>query len=236
MFAIVEELRSGPPSGRTAAWLAERFEVSDRTIKRDVSALQQADVPIWATPGPGGGYALDPAATLPPLTFTPGEAAAMATALAALPDLPFAPDGRSALTKVLGAMSEQGRQSVGDLGGRIWVRPGEGGAKPEVSRVLDEAMRSGVVVVLDYVDADGNTTEKRPVEPMAYANTGRHWQLMAWCRRRRAGRWFRLDRVQAAHLTTERFAQRDLTETFGDPPDDATNLHLGHPASGRSSG
>jgi predicted DNA-binding transcriptional regulator YafY len=223
MFAIVEELRSGPPSGRTAAWLAERFEVSDRTIKRDVSALQQA-------------YALDPAATLPPLAFTPGEAAAMATALAALPDLPFAPDGRSALTKVLGAMSEQGRQSVGDLGGRIWVRPGEGGAKPEVSRVLDEAMRSGVVVVLDYVDADGNTTEKRPVEPMAYANTGRHWQLMAWCRRRRAGRWFRLDRVQAAHLTTERFAQRDLTETFGDPPDDATDLHLGHPASGRSSG
>ncbi|OWY61312.1 transcriptional regulator, partial [cyanobacterium TDX16] len=80
MFAIVEELRSGPPSGRTAAWLAERFEVSARTIKRDVSALQQADVPIWATPGRGGGYALDPAATLPPLTFTPGEAAAMATA------------------------------------------------------------------------------------------------------------------------------------------------------------
>jgi predicted DNA-binding transcriptional regulator YafY len=227
MFAIVEELRSGPPSGRTAAWLGERFEVSTRTIKRDVSALQQADVPIWATPGPGGGYALDPAATLPPLTFTPGEATAMATALACLPHLPFAPDGRSALTKVLGAMSERGRASADDLSAKIWVRPGEGGCKPEVARVLDEAMRTDVVVVLDYVDAAGTRTQKRPVEPLAYANTGRSWQLMAWCRRRRAGRWFRLDRVQAAHLTTERVQRRDIRETFGDPPDDATTLDLG---------
>lgn len=227
MFAIVEELRAGPPSGRTASWLAERFEVSARTVKRDVAALQQGGVPIWATPGPGGGYAIDPAATLPPLTFTPGEATAMAAALASLPDLPFAPEGRSALTKVLGAMSEQGRSSAGELGARIWVRQGEGGAKREVARVLDEAMRTGVVVVLDYVDAEGTSTQRRPVEPMAYANTGRHWQLMAWCRRRRAGRWFRLDRVQAAHLTTERVVPRDLDETFGDPPADATSLTLG---------
>lgn len=227
MFAIVEELRSGPPSGRTAAWLAERLSVSTRTIKRDVSALQQADVPIWATPGPGGGYALDPAATLPPLTFTPGEAAAMAAALASLPSLPFGPDGRSALTKVLGAMSDRGRSAAGDLGARIWVLPGEGGAPPEVARVLDEAVRTGVVVVLDYVDREGKETQRRPVEPLAYANTGRHWFLMAWCRRQRGGRWFRLDRVQAAHLTTERFERRDLVEIFGEPPAGVTTLQLG---------
>lgn len=224
LYAIVEELRSAPPSGRTAAWLAERFEVSTRTVKRDVAALQQSGVPIWATAGPGGGYAVDPAATLPPLTFTAGEAAAIAAALGSLPDLPFAAEGRSALTKVRAAMSEAGRTSAGELGTRIWVREGEGGAQPEVSRVLNEAVSTGVVVVLDYVDAAGRATHKRPVEPLAYANTGRDWYLLAWCRRRRAGRWFRLDRVQAAWLTGEPFAPRDIRETFGDPPDDVTTL------------
>jgi predicted DNA-binding transcriptional regulator YafY len=80
--------------------------------------------------------------------------------------------------------------------------------------------------VLDYVDREGTETQKRPVEPLAYANTGRHWFLLAWCRRRRGGRWFRLDRVQAAHLTTERFERRDVVETFGEPPEGVTTLQL----------
>ena len=71
------------------------------TVKRDVSALQQAGVPIWATAGPGGGYALDAAATLPPVNLTPAQAVAVAVALAEAPDAPFAVDGRAALQKVL---------------------------------------------------------------------------------------------------------------------------------------
>jgi predicted DNA-binding transcriptional regulator YafY len=53
LYALVEELRAAGDRGRTAAWLAERFEVATRTIKRDVAGLQQAGVPIWAQGGPG---------------------------------------------------------------------------------------------------------------------------------------------------------------------------------------
>ncbi len=77
------------------AELAERFEVSTRTIERDLLALQEAGVPIWAQPGPGGGYGLNVDTTLPPLNLTPAEAAALATALAATRAMPFADAGRS---------------------------------------------------------------------------------------------------------------------------------------------
>lgn len=226
LYAIVEELRAGGPQGRTAQWLADRFEVSTRTIKRDVSALQQGGVPIWATSGPSGGYAVDTDGVLPPLTFTASEATAIAVALAAQPGLPFGPDGRSALTKVLGAMPEAGRRAAADLAGHVWVRSGDALRLP-VARVLDEALRRRVVVVLDYTDGQGRSTRRRPVEPLAFAQTRGHWYLLAWCRRRRAGRWFRLDRVADAWPTTQPFAERDLADVFGEIPGDATAVSDG---------
>jgi predicted DNA-binding transcriptional regulator YafY len=196
--------------------LAARFEVTTRTVKRDVSALQQAGTPIWAAAGPGGGYVLDPAATLPPLTFTPGEAAAVAVALSAQVGLPFGPDGRSALTKVLGAMPDEPRRAAEELAGRVWIR--DGGGREPVARAIDEALATGRVLVIDYADAQGRRTERRPVEPMAIALERDRSYLLAWCRRRRAGRWFRLDRISAAHLTTEPAPARDVAEVFGPIP------------------
>jgi predicted DNA-binding transcriptional regulator YafY len=225
LYAIVEELRGAGPTGRTAAWLADRFEVSARTIKRDVSALQQSGVPIWATSGPGGGYAVDAAGALPPLSFTPSEATAIAVALAVQPGLPFGPDGRSALTKVLGAMTPERRAEAEALAGTVWIRRSEPDRTP-VARTLDEAVRRRVVVVIDYVDANGEATERRPVEPLAFAQVEARWYLLAWCRRRRDGRWFRLDRVTAAWPTTERFAERDVATLYGEPPPDAGPVRL----------
>src|SRR5581483_3012441 len=104
LYALVEELRARAPRLMRAAELAERFEVSTRTIERDLLALQQAGVPIWAQPGPGGGYGLNIETTLPPLNLTPAEAAALATAIAATRAMPFPEAGRSALRKLAGVM------------------------------------------------------------------------------------------------------------------------------------
>ncbi len=295
LYALTEELRRAGPRGRTGAALARHFEVAPRTIKRDITALQEAGVPIWATAGPGGGYALDPTTTLPPLTFSPREATAIAVSLALGPDLPFAPDGRAALTKVLGAMRPEDRESAAALGGRIWYRTDRTGpqhqadssnrtdqthrtdpahrtdqthradspdrtgsahrtdparrvdadrtdpaprtdparrvdgdaehtdvgrrpARPAAARVVDEAIRDQVVVIIDYTDRDGRSTERRPVEPLTYALDRGRWFLLGWGRRRRAGRWFRLDRMDRAVLTTEHVAPRDLEEVFGPIP------------------
>jgi predicted DNA-binding transcriptional regulator YafY len=73
LYAMVEELRAVAPRPRSARWLAGRFEVSARTMERDISALQRSGVPICAEPGRTGGYCVDKARTLPPVNLTPAE-------------------------------------------------------------------------------------------------------------------------------------------------------------------
>src|SRR5579871_848960 len=105
LYALVEELRARAPGLVQARSLAAHFEVTTRTIERDLLALQEAGVPIWAQPGRGGGYSVYADTTLPPLNLTPAEAAAIATALAATRFMPFVPAGRSALQKLTAVMS-----------------------------------------------------------------------------------------------------------------------------------
>lgn len=224
LYAIAEELRAAGPAGRTGSWLAQRLEVSTRTIKRDVDALLQAGLPLWTQSGPGGGYVLD-GATLPPLDLTGAEAAAIAVALAALPALPFAVDGRSALSKVLAAMPEAERERAESIAGRLWLRVPEEAPRPAVARVLDEAVRRRLVTVLRFADRNGTVTE-RAVEPVALAATGGHWHLLAWCRLRQGPRWFRTDRILVAHLTSEPAPEHDPATVFGTPPDDARPVRL----------
>ena len=119
LYALVEELRAASPRPRTSRGLAERFEVSVRTIERDLSALQQAGVPIWATPGPGGGYTLDPDHTLAPVNFTPTEALALALAAARSGAMPWGSSARSALQKLVAAMSGDDALEARELAERV---------------------------------------------------------------------------------------------------------------------
>ncbi len=226
LHALTEELRRAGSRGRTAQRLATWLEVSTRTVKRDVSALQQAGVPIWAGAGPGGGYVLDAAATLPPVNLSAAQAVAVAVALAGAPDAPFAADGRAALEKVLDVLGPGTRAEVERLGGRVWVR-GRSGGRPDPASVVEEALVRRRVVAISYRDRGGRPTRRR-VEPHLLARDGDHWYLVGWCRERDAPRWFRWDRIEAADLTREPSPGRDLA-VFGAPPDDARSVRTAGP-------
>lgn len=246
LYAIAEALRAAGPAGLTSTSLADRFEVTGRTVKRDVTALQEAGVPITGIGGPGGGYVLDPRATLPPVSFTVGEAIAVAVALSVQGDQPFAADGRRALTKLLGVVPDTARPEADSLAGRVWVRgPGDpldadlersdrgpaddplgGRMDRSVVRVVEEAVRTRTVVVIDYVDRSGARSAHRPVEAQGLAHDGANWQLLAWCQRRDAPRWFRLDRITAAVATQTPVVDRDVATAFGVPPPDAGPITL----------
>ena len=225
LHALGEELRRAGPRGRTAARLSAWLEVSTRTVKRDVAALQQAGLPIWAQAGPGGGYVLDAQATLPPVNLTPAQAVALATALAAqlsTAGAPWAADGRAALEKLLDVMHPADRRRVEELGARVWLRGQDaapGAATATTTAALERALADRRVVALEYEDGEGRATRRR-VEPHLLVRTGEHWYLIGWCREREAPRWFRLDRVRAAHVTDETAPERDPA-VFGTPPADA---------------
>lgn len=110
LYGLVEELRAAGGRGRTARQLAAHFEVSVRTIERDLSALGQAGVPLATRQGRGGGYTLDRSMTLPPLNFTPPDAAAVALSLSE--NVLFARDAYSALRKIAAAMPERAFQQA----------------------------------------------------------------------------------------------------------------------------
>ena len=103
LYALVEDLRATAPRPRSARDLAARYEVSARTIERDILALQESGVPVYAEPGRRGGYAIDKTMTLPPVNFTAAEMVAIAVALARDEGTPFAAATRSALRKVMAA-------------------------------------------------------------------------------------------------------------------------------------
>jgi len=220
LYALVEELRAAAPRAKSAHQLSQRFEVSVRTIERDLSALQQSGVPIWATPGPGGGYTLDPSMTLPPLNFTADEATAIAVALAVSGAIPFADAARGALRKVVAAMSTTSREGARDLVGRIRLLQREGElARTPVVRAVETAVLRRQVIELEYVDRDGNRTERRLVEPFGFSGIGDQSYLMGRCRMRRGGRTFRLDRIQTARVTEEPAPERTLHEVAGERAD-----------------
>src|SRR5688500_7929366 len=158
LYAIVEELRARAPRSLRASDLAERFEVSARTIERDILALQEAGVPIWSQRGPRGGYALDPRRTLPPLNLTAEEAVALATALAASGPMPFADAIRSARMKLGAVMASSEATQAEQIAGRIRVAPPPDRAQ-EAMRAVEEAVMRRVVVALRYEDRNGTDTQ-----------------------------------------------------------------------------
>jgi len=227
LYALVEELRAVAPRPRSAREMAGRYEVSTRTIERDVLALQESGVPIYAVAGRRGGYVIDKALTLPPLNFTAAEMVAIAVSLARAESTPFAAAMRSALRKVLAVASAAQTAEAGQLAEAVRLiessRPGEGGeagsggAGPGVPLAIQEAITARHVLRLSYRDRHDVMT-CREVEPVAFAGTRTHWYLVAWCRLRDGARAFRMDRIQAAVDTGEPAARRSYGDLGTDIP------------------
>ena len=156
LYALVEELRAVAPRPLSARRLAQRFEVSTRTIERDLSALQQSGVPIWAEPGRTGGYCLDASHTLAPLGFTVDEALAVSIALGMLATSPFKAPAASALRKVVAVMDAESVRQTAALAARVHLLDdapagGTADAPPEFA----SALRSGHVLRMVYRDRRG---------------------------------------------------------------------------------
>ncbi|RKE64616.1 YafY family protein [Microbacterium sp. AG238] len=222
LHALTETLRRSGSRGVSAERLAREFEVSVRTVKRDLDALERSGAPIWSRPGPGGGYGLAAGSSLPPISLSPSQAVALMAAVAAAPDAPYADLASAAVRKIVDVLDPRTRERAVDLAGRVWVE-GSPGASRIVRSALEQAMLEQRVVRIRYVAQDGATTT-RDVEPVLFASNGGRWYLIGWCRLRDAMRWFAVHRIERAHVTAAECAGHTVAEV-GESPEHARPVH-----------
>ncbi|MGW1989307.1 helix-turn-helix transcriptional regulator [Embleya sp. NPDC001921] len=209
LYALVEELRAAAPRPLTVATLAKRFEVGTRTVQRDLQTLMQTGVPVRSIPGRGGGWSIDPKTTLPPIRLTVDEASALTAALAAADaSTPYAGAARTAAQKIVASMTGPASMAARELAARIVTLPTPGDSA--IRTAVERALADNLVLRLSYTDATGHRSD-RVVEPAGLLTADGRWYLIAWCRSRRAGRGFRLDRIAAATPTDEHALPHNLT-------------------------
>jgi len=191
--------------------LAERFEVSVRTVYRDVQALGEAGVPVVATPGYG--YTLMPGYFLPPLMLTPDEAGAIllgAAFVAEQVDAPYRQAVETARQKIEKLLPDATRDEVEFLRDTLRfvarVAPPDPIIEARLS-TLRRAIQRRQVLRLTYRARHGEPSA-RDVEPHGLISVGGRWIMAAYCRSRADMRHFRLDRIDAVAPTGERFARR----------------------------
>ena len=208
MLAIVLELQARGHA--RAEDLARIFEVSKRTIYRDITALSEARVPIVASPGTG--YRLMDGYFLPPLSFTPDEAAMLvlgAHAVRWAVDAPYRQAAQLALRKLEAVLPQEARERAQELYESMRIFGGWTSAE-DADKVgaLRGAILERRVVSLRYHSPRHEQASEREVEPYALQFYRGIWHLDAYCRLRHDMREFRLDRVDSLAILDERF-QRD---------------------------
>ncbi|MFJ3379184.1 helix-turn-helix transcriptional regulator [Curtobacterium sp. NPDC090217] len=198
--------------------LAERLEVSPRTVRRDVDRLRELGYRVEALRGPTGGYRLSAGSELPPLLFDDEQAVAIALALAVAPA--SGADIAEAAARALGAvrqvMPSRLRHRIDSVD--VVTTPGTTTVDPGVLVAVSDAVRTRQVLRFDYDSAWGGDQHGRPsrrVEPHAVVARNGRWYLLAWEPEHDDWRTYRIDRMHPRTPTGLRFVPRAIPG--GDP-------------------
>jgi predicted DNA-binding transcriptional regulator YafY len=193
--------------------LAERLEVSGRTIRRDIERLRQLGYPVDSLTGPAGGYRLRAGSAMPPLLLDDEEAIAIAVGLrtaARASVTGIEETAVRALVKLEQVLPAHLRRRVAALGSATFTLPVAGPTvDPQHLTTIAAACRDSECLRFGYRSRDG-TESRREVEPHSLVNHGRRWYLLAWDRRRDGWRTFRIDRLAKLASTGVRFTPRRL--------------------------
>ncbi|MDM0046321.1 YafY family protein [Variovorax dokdonensis] len=202
LFQIVQLVRGRRLT--TAAFLAERLEVSERTVYRDIADLQRQGVPLEGEAGVG--YRLGAGFELPPLMFTQDEATALVAAARLAQswvDGAMARDIESALGKILSVLPPAARTAAESLAvyAPAYVMDER---MRERLQLLREAVQSRNKLRMDYRDVNGAASQ-RIVRPLGCFYWGKVWTFSAWCELRDDFRDFRIDRIDTVDVLQDRF-------------------------------
>lgn len=196
----------------TAKSLAEKHNVSIRTIYRDLRTLEKSGIPIITEEGKG--YTLMEGFRLPPIQFTENEANALITAEQLVlknKDQSFCDNYSSAITKIKAVLKYSQKEKVDLLAERVYFG-GNNSYERSSSYLMkiQSAITNFRLIEIEYLSSS-NQLSQRTIEPFAMYSTQGNWLLVAFCRLRNSFRVFRVDFIQNLVIKEGKFEAHDMT-------------------------
>ena len=199
----------------TARDIAEKHNISIRTVYRDIRTLEKSGIPIVTEEGKG--YSIMEGYKLPPVMFSEQEAQALITAeqiIAKNSDKSLVDQYSSAIEKIKSVLKHSQKGKTEMLTERMQIRTTNTGTNEESNSnhliQLQSAITSYKVTTIQYISLEEKKTD-RSIEPFALIHTQNNWVLIAFCRLRKDFRAFRLDRIQEIFIKDEYFEPHKLT-------------------------
>jgi len=200
--------------------LAERFEVSLRTIYRDIRTLEASGVPIYGEAGIG--YSLVEGYRLPPVMLTREEASSFIAAeklMQKFIDKELGQHYQSAMFKLKSVMQSSDKDWVSSMESKVVIQPSMGNLfnenVPNAMSILFKSVADKTQVVLDYQAIDADISSERTIEPVGVFHDHNNWYVFGFCHLRNDYRQFRADRIEGIKKTQNAFTKEHETlETY----------------------
>ena len=199
----------------TAREIADKFDISVRTVYRDIRALEEGGIPIGAEAGYG--YFLMDGYHLPPIMFTRKEALSLLLAekiIAKTVDKESHHHYSEALAKVKAVLDTQKKEELEQINDQIIFDPSPTHFADQSNNLLLSEIQSALpqskVLKLEYWSNYNGEFNERMVEPLGICYYGSQWHLIAWCRLRKDYRDFRVDRISKLSILEEKFDRKNL--------------------------
>lgn len=201
--------------------LADMFEVSQRTIYRDVETINMAGIPIRSTPGVGGGFEVMPEYKLDKKVFSSSDLSAILMGLSSLSTMVRGEEVVQALAKVKSFIPADKAKDISLKANQLYIdlSPwlGNRNVQPYLE-LVKTALEQNKLLAFDYVDRHGTRTT-RTAEPYQLVLKNSHWYWQGYCHTRKDFRLFRLSRTLNLHILAQSFIPKEYPKPQFEYPD-----------------
>ncbi len=192
--------------------LADMFEVSRRTIYRDIDTINMAGIPVWSAPGVGGGFEIMQEYKLDKKVFSVSDISAILMGLSNLSSVIREDELVNALTKVKSFIPANRAKEIELKANQIYIDlspwMGNQNIQPYLERRIKTALQENKLLSFEYADRYGNKTA-RTAEPYQLVLKNSHWYWQGYCRKRNDFRLFKISRMSNLQIQEEFFTPRD---------------------------
>lgn len=195
----------------TAKAISDKYQVSLRTVYRDINTLKTAGVPIIGDPGVG--YSIMEGYRLPPMMFNEEEAASLLTAekfIGKLTDAKTQANYRNAMIKIRSILRSSEKESIAKLDEAIAISDDNNWSNQDYLHDMFRSIASKQIIQIDYRKVDGDTTQRK-LEAIGCYHQYNAWYLIAYCLTRNDYRTFKVNRIVNLNVLKEKYHTKHIS-------------------------